>query len=323
MKSYFYRKTVFPLLIAYLLLLVSCHNKQSNVIKIGVLQGPTLVSFLHMMNNPPVIDGKKIEFVLKDDPQQIQALMLKDELDFAVLPTVMAANLYNKGLDYRVVACPVWGTLYMLSTNAKLSSIDQLTGRSVAVFGQGATPDVLLQRFVQRNRLANVRIDYTFTNNNDLAMALLNKRVELAVVSEPMVSLLMQKDSSVQLIAKVDCEAYLNNSDKDIFVQTAFIVRNKFAVEYPTTMKMICDSYSASCNSVNTDPDKTADLMLEKQIVPTKSTALASLPLCNIQYVAAFSINQEINKYLQIFQQTKPEAIGGQIPDRNFIYQPQ
>lgn len=318
-----YLKSSFVILTAMLAFMSSCSSKPSNVIKIGVLQGPTYVSFLHLMNNPPVIDGKEIEFVLKDDPQQIQALMLKDELDFAVLPTVMAANLYNKGMEYSMVACPVWGTLYIVTTDKQLSSLHDLSGRTVSVFGQGATPDVLLQRFVRRNRLENINIDYTFTNNNDLSMALLNKRVNLAVVSEPMVSMLMYKDKSVRIIAKLDCEAYLNYSDKDIFVQTAFMVRNKFAVEYPTTMKLICDSYLASCNSVNTDPEKTADLMLEKQIVPDKTTALASLPLCNIQYVAAFSISQEVHKYLQIFQQTKPEAIGGQIPDRNFIYQPQ
>ena len=52
-------------------------------------------------------------------------------------------------------------------------------------------------------------------------------------------------------------------------------------------------------------------------------TAIKSLERCNIRYVASFAIEKEINNYLQIFMDFNPETIGGKLPDRNFIYQPQ
>jgi len=311
------------IILLLLLGLNSCTKKSTDVIRIGILQGPTAISFVHLMANPPQIEGKRIKFIVKSDPQQIQALMLKNELEFAVLPTVMAANLYNKKLNYSMVACPVWGTLYIVSNNADTQNIGDLTGQNISVFGQGATPDVLLQQFLEKNNIDNVKIDYSFTNNNDLSMALLNDRVQIAVVSEPMVSMLQSKSTDIHVVNKLNLQEYFQNSDKDIFTQTAFVVRNEFSVEYPTTIHEICEAYSSSCNFVNEQPEKTAKLLVDYQIVTNEAIALASLPFCNIRYVASFAIEQEIKKYLEIFHEFNPATIGGKMPDRNFIYQPQ
>lgn len=309
---------LFPVLACF-----SCAKKPLEVIRIGVLQGPTVISFVHLMANPPQIEGKRIEFFVKSDPQQIQALMLKKELEFAVLPTVMAANLYNKGVDYSMVACPVWGTLYLVSNKANVKNIGDLAGNKISVFGQGATPDILLQQFIETNNIDGVTIDYTFSNNTDLSMALLNNRIQVAVVSEPMLSLLLHKNANMHVVSNLNLHEYLNNSDKDIFVQTAFVVRNEFALDYPTTMHEICEAYSTSCNYVTEYPQRTAQLLVNKQIIADINIALASLPLCNIRYVASFAIEQEVKKYLEIFYEFNPATVGGKLPDRNFIYQPQ
>ncbi len=321
MKNHQLLKSFYVLFL--LLGLSSCAKKPTEVIRIGILQGPTAISFVHLMANPPQVEGKRIEFVLKSEPQQIQALMLKKELEFAVLPTVMAANLYNKGIDYSMVACPVWGTLYIVSSKSDVKSIGDLAGNNISVFGQGATPDILLQRFLDKNNIDNVTIDYTFTNNNDISMAILNNRIQTAVVSEPMVSLLLSKNANVHVVSNLDLHEYLNNSDKDIFVQTAFVVRNEFSLDYPTTMHEICEAYSTSCNFVTEYPQRTTQLLVNKQIIADENIALASLPLCNIRYVASFAIEQEVKKYLEIFYDFNPATIGGKTPDRNFIYQPQ
>lgn len=321
MKTSFLK--IILLLSVLVILLLSCKNKTENSIRIGLLQGPSAVSFVHMMANPPKIEGKKIEFIIKDDPQQIQALMANNELEFAVLPTVAAANIYNKGLKYRMVACPIWGTLYLVSNCNTINKIADLKGKAIAVFGQGATPDILLQHYLKQNKIENVKPDYTFTNNNDLSMALLSKRIKTAVISEPQVSNIMNKDKSLHIISKLDFNEFIENSDKDIFVQTSFLAQNDFASDYPTTMHLICEAYSASCNNVSEQPEKTAELLVKQGILPDKNAALASLPLCNVRYVASFAIEAEINKYLAIFHSFNPKTIGDKLPDRNFIYQPQ
>ncbi len=316
----FFRSFNIILLLFLLLALGACHKKETNTIRIGVLQGPSAISFAKMMENPLVIGGKKVEIIIKNDPQQIQSLMLKNELEFAILPTVMAANLYNKNVPYQMMACPVWGTLYLLSRDKNIQSFQQIAGREVAVFGQGATPDILLRNKIENEGIENVAFDFNYNSNNDLAIALLNSKVDLAVVSEPMVSLILNKDKEISIVTPIDCEEYLLNMFKDIFVQTAFLVNTDFANTHPLIVTELNEQYIKSCNFINEQPLLAAELVVKLGLLPDKDIALKSLPLCNIRYVAAFAIERELSLYLNIFQKHNPETIGRKLPDKGFVF---
>lgn len=316
------RSKVISWILSALLLLSfgSCHKNDTNTIRIGVLQGPSAISFAKLMENPVVIGGKKVEIIIKNDPQQIQSLMLKNELEFAILPTVMAANLYNQQVPYHMVACPVWGTLYLLSTNPNIKSFDQIEGHEVAVFGQGATSEILLQNKLDNEGIRNVKLSFAYNSNNDLALALLNNKVQLAVVSEPMVSLLLTRDKRISIVTPIDCEEYLVNKYKDIFVQTAFLVHEHFALQHYLLAKELNNLYIESCNFVNNEPQAAAQLVVKLGLLPDLEIATKSLPLCNIRYVGAFAIERELNLYLSIFEKYKPAAIGHKVPDKNFVF---
>ncbi|MDD3322379.1 MAG: ABC transporter substrate-binding protein [Paludibacter sp.] len=304
----------------FIMTLYSCKNKREDTIKIGVLDGPSAVSFIQLIDKQTYVDSKRIEIIVKSDPLQIQALMMREEIDFSILPTIMAANLYNKGLKYKVAACPIWGTLYLL-TNEKGIDINHLSNHKISVFGQASTSDILLRRYLNQKYIKSCSIDYTHTTNHELAQALKMKTINLAVVSEPLVSILIAQDPSINIVAKINCEDYINSLNKDIFVQTSFLISNKFIANYPALAPKVCELYSKSCNFVNEQPEATAKLLVKHNFSPNIQIAKASLPLCNIQYVAAFAIQQELTKYLNIFYQFNPKSIGGKIPDKDFIFQ--
>lgn len=304
----------------FISILYSCTNKSNDTIRIGILDGPSAVSFIQMIEQSTFIEGKKVEIIIKSEPLQIQALMMRDELDFAILPTVMAANLYNKGLKFRMVACPIWGTLYLVTNNEKIN-INRLTGQKIAVFGQATTSDILLRRLLLKNNIERVNFDYTYTTNNEIAQALLYKKISIAVVSEPMVSNLLTQDSTIKIIGKLDCEEYINNLNKDVFVQTAFLVSNRFTKDNPDLVVQVCEAYSNSCNFTNDQPEIAAKLMVKHKLSKTIEAAKLSLPLCNIRYIGAFALEQEVIQYLNIFYQFNPQSVGGKLPDKDFIYQ--
>ena len=303
----------------YFTLISSCIHKSSDSIRIGILDGPSAISFIQMIDHPPVIAGKKVEIIIKSEPLQIQALMMQGELDFAILPTVMAANLYNKGLKYRMLACPIWGTLYLLKND---SSILDLTGKTISVFGQGGTSDILLRRIIKQKKIANVNIDYSYATNYEISEALLHKKIKLAVVSEPLVSNLLAKDSSVQIVMKIDCEEYMDNSGKDVFVQSSFLVSESFTIKNPSIVEQVCEAYSNSCNFTIEQPHRTAKLMVKHQFSHNTAIAERSISLCNIRYVSAFAIEKEMNRYLNIFYKYNPKSVGGKMPNNDFIFEP-
>lgn len=49
----------------------------------------------------------------------------------------MAAITYNKGMDYRLVAVPVWGTLYLVGQDTAVTEWENLKGKRVYVMARG------------------------------------------------------------------------------------------------------------------------------------------------------------------------------------------
>jgi len=300
-------------------LLSSCSNSTADEITIGIPDGPSVISMMRLIDQPPVIDGKKVKLIVQPEPLQIQALMVQNKLDFAFLPTVMAANLYNKGVDYRVLAIPVWGTLYVVTNDSSIHDTSDLHNMTVHIFGQGATADVLFRHYMQAKELKNLHIDYSYTTNQEVALALLHRTIRTAIVSEPLVSMLISKDTKIKIISELTVETGENHLQNNMFAQTALVVNSVFAQKNPEYVAKILSHVEASSMFTRIQPEKTAYLMLQHKYTDDIGTALRSIPLCNINFVRAYRIREEISRYLTIFYTFDPASIGGKIPDDQFI----
>ena len=87
------------LIVCITTLLFGCSNSPGDEIVIAIPDGPSVISMMRIIDQPPVIDGKQVKVMVQSEPLQIQAMMVQNKLDFAMLPTVMAANLYNKNVN--------------------------------------------------------------------------------------------------------------------------------------------------------------------------------------------------------------------------------
>ena len=119
------------------------------------------------------------------------------------------------------------------------------------------------------------------------------------------------------------CFDLIGNTDKDIFAQTSFVVSNRYIKEYNQTISLITSAYSNSCKFINEHPNEAAKLLVKHGYIHNFRAAQLSLPLCNIRYEGAFTIERELTRYLNIFYEFDPKSIGGKLPNRDFIYQPQ
>jgi NitT/TauT family transport system substrate-binding protein len=302
-----------------LMSLTGCDRTSDDVITIGIPDGPSVISLIRLIDNPPVIDGKQVKFVIHSEPLQIQALMVQEKLDFAMLPTVMAANLYNKNVDYRLLAVPVWGTLYVVTNDSSLHDTGDLHNRTVHIFGQGTTADVLFRHYMQNKQLNNLKIDYSYFTNQEVALGLLNRTIKTAVVSEPLVSMIVAKDPQVRIISELTVESGQQHLQRNIFAQTAFVVNADLAVEHPGLVEKVLSHVEASCMAVRIRPENTARLLYHHKHTDDIGIAMRSIPLCNINYVRANEIREELHQYLHIFYTFDPKSIGGKMPDEQFV----
>ena len=96
-----------------------------------------------------------IKFEVFTEPMQVRKMMLEGTADFAVLPSTMAAILYNNDIKYRLVAVPCWGTLYLIGndTDTVIKTWQDLKNERIYVMAKSMTPDLLFRYLLTQNGL--------------------------------------------------------------------------------------------------------------------------------------------------------------------------
>lgn len=293
-----------------LLVLCSCHNgkKENDVIRVSVLRGPSVIAFAQMLEDSPVIDGKRLTVEVVDSPEIMQALLIKGQADVAALPMINAANLYNKGLKYSLLGCPVWGNLYIVGKEEKGKHSPEPP--TLHIFGAGTTPDILTRYHLKQQDLS-YSLNYSFTTPLEITHGLLSGQIQTAVLAEPFLSVALQKDSTLHILSG------LNNPDSGSpgFAQTAIVYTPSLS-----NKKDVLDSLlTTSCRFAAEQPEKAIQILESRNIFAPGSLTPASIERCRIEYRPAVDAQKSILDFLKLIGQYEPKAIGGKVPDNTFI----
>jgi len=287
---------------------------------IATLKGPSSMGMIRLIDSLSRADHPGMRIELLNEPMQVRKMMLDGSADYAILPTTMAAILYNKGLDYRLIAIPVWGTLYLFGSDTAITRWDDLRNKRVYAMARGMTPDVLFRHLLQKNGITpdtDVTLDYSFPTHIDLANAVAAGQAELAVISEPLVSLVMHRNSNVRPI--LDLNREWDRLQGIPMAQTAFLGSAE-ALEDSGQVERLIAAYERSTRWVNQYPDSAAALIVKHNILPDAEVARKSIPGSNLNFVRAGRIRSEVAEYLEVFYHMNPDIIGGKMPDEDFIY---
>lgn len=289
--------------------------------KIATLKGPSSMGMIKLIDSINNAGNTNIQIDIMNDPIQVRKMMLDGTADFAILPTTMAAILYNKGLDYRLIAIPGWGTLYLVGEDTTINSWNDIRNKRVNVMAKGMTPDVVFRYLLQKNGInpdKDITLDYSFPTHIDLANAIAARQAKLGVIPEPLVSLVMHKNKKLHPIFDLNLE--WNKQQSTSIAMTAFLGSNSILKDSPQLAEQLISSYKNSVQWVNQNPDSAATLIVKYGILPDYQVALQSIPRSNLNFVRANKIQTQIDEYLKVFYDMNPDIIGGKIPDENFFY---
>lgn len=319
-----YSRFLLGFIIAFLLL--GCNSKTRDNIKestytIATLKGPSSMGMIRVIDSLNRDTNNSVRVNILNEPIQVRKMMLDGSADFAILPMNMAAILYNKGLDYRLVAVPVWGTLYLFGKDTSITEWDHLRGKRVYVMARGMTPDVLFRYLLQKNNIDpdnEIILDYSFPTHIDLANAVAANQADLGVISEPLVSLVMQRNQKVHPIFDLNQE--WNKVQGVPIAQTAFLVKSSLVQNNESMIEKLITAYEASTKWANRNPDSAAVLIVKHNILPDIRVACSAISRSNLKFIRAKDIQLQIEGYLEVFYQMNPDIIGGKIPDENFYY---
>ena len=296
-------------------------KEENRKITIASLNGPSSMALIKLIDSLDCEKNNNISVEILAEPVQVRKMMLDGTADFALLASNLGAIIYNKGLDYRLMAIPVWGTLYLFGQDSTIKSWEDLRGKKVYAMARGMIPDVLFRYLLIKNGIEpdnDITLDYSFPSHIDLANAVAAGQAELAVISEPLVSLVMKRNIKVSAIMDLNNEWNLLQGTP--IAQTALLGSGSFIDNNPVLAGMILSACERSVAWVNSNPDSAAVLIVKHNILPEIDVAKASIPRSNMNFMRADSIQSEINDFFRVFFEMDPDIIGGKIPDEKFYY---
>lgn len=318
-------KKLFYLISSILListLLSSCDNsskKSENTYILASLKGPSSIGLLPLIDSINNVENPSLEITISPEPLQVRKMMLEGTADFAILPSTTAALLYNKGLDYQLIAIPIWGTLSLCGTDESINDWSDLKNKKVYLMAKGMTPDVLFRYLLKENDLQpyeDVELDYRFPTHIDLANAVIAGRADMAVLSEPYLSLALLKNNNLKRIFDLGDKWY---ELKEIpIAETALLCKKELLENNPEFVEKLLKIYSKSTDWVNDNLEESASLAVKYGIVPDSVAALNSIPHSNLKLRLTKDVKDLVKQYLNVFYEMDSVIIGGKMPDEEF-----
>lgn len=276
-------------------------EKRTDEWTVVALRGPSALAFARWMEEKPEVDGKKIAVRIADSPEQVTAALVKEEADISVLPMISAANLYNKGLHYRLAGCPIWGNLYLVGKE---------DARRIHVFGRGTTPDVLARYHLERNARP-YELDYTLSTAPEVVRGILAGRVEAAVLPEPFVSMVMKRDTAFRILADLNSPTATSPG----FAETAILVHHSLAGRMDVFDRLI----EETCRFAAEHPDSVIRIMERTEVFPPGMLTAEAIGRSRIRYLPIGEASSEVHSFLEIIYRYEPQAIGGKMPAESFF----
>lgn len=283
---------------------------------VAALSGPTGVGLAYLMQ-------EKSDFYnvsLYTAPDQITAKFINGEIDIAAVPVNLASVLYNKTQgEAAVIAVNTLGVLYLLENGETVSSMQDLSGKTVWSTGQGSTPQYILEHLLAVNGLTDsVKVEY-LADNTELIAKLVSGEAELAVLPEPHVSVARAQSETLRVALSLT-DAWGEQHDTDL-VQGVYLVRRAYLEENAAFVDAFLTDAAASAEQVLTAEDA-ASVVVAAGILPNEGIAKRAIPNCNIVLKTDAEMKALVQDMLTVLFEANPASVGGALPDDGFYYVP-
>jgi NitT/TauT family transport system substrate-binding protein len=273
--------------------------------------------------------AKKVEFRLWQNPDELRAILLKKEAHFVAIPTNVAANLYNKKVDLRLINVPVWGILEIVTRDKNIKTIQDLKGKEIIIPFRADMPDIMLQAIIKKAGLdskKDFKLSYAPTPPDAMQMLIL-RRADHVLLAEPATSMAMRKTGSfpLKLIAPEIFRGVDLQSEWGRVYDTASKVPQAGLAVVGDLDKHIIErfqqEYTKSLDWYKAYP-KEAGILVANNIEFFNADAISdSIPNVQLQSTSAQVAQKDLEAFFKVLLDLEPKLIGGKLPDSGFYFQ--
>ncbi len=305
-------------------------GREAVTVRIGSLKGPTSLGLLNLMekaSNGETTDT--YEFQMATGADELLPLMVKGELDIALVPANVAAVLYQKtdgGVE--VININTLGVLYMVTGTSQVNSVADLKGKTIYLTGKGTTPEASLRYIMDANGLAEEDVTLEFKSEAaEVAAVLAEDSDAVGLLPQPFVTAACLQNDSLKVVLDINEEwTKLQEASSDNqgggMVTGVTVVRKAFLEEHPEAVEEFLKEHKDSTAAINEDPEAGAALAVEAGIVAKEPVALKAIPQCNITCMTGQEMKDALAGYLEVLNGFDAQLVGGSLPEDDFYYLP-
>lgn len=288
----------------------------------GPPAAPSIILAQAVTEGLPKAVASRASFRAWKAPDEMRAGISSNTMAAVVVPTYVAANLYNRGLGLRLVNVLTNGLLSVVAPVGTVSDIASLKGKRLGVPFRNDMPDYICQQLLAAAGLksGDLTIDYSGTPPEAVQM-LLAGRVDAALLSEPATTAVIVRAglAGKPLERAIDCQkAWASVAGRTVIPQAGLAVSNKLIERIGASgIAALNSALESALQTVAKDPATAARSSASALDLPAPLVE-RSIPFSNLVVRRASEARADLTSLFEILAKSDPRIIGGKQPDDGF-----
>lgn len=289
---------------------------------LGLITGaPSLAAANLAGENANAETANDYQIMVTSAPDEIVSKLVNGELDAATVPTNLAATLYNRTQGaVQLSAILSLGFIQVVSSDEAIQTIDDLRGVSMAASGKASVPEYTLNSVLESHGLVpgqDLTIDY-YPGHDEVTTLFATGQATTAALPAMGLVNVMKERSDIHVVFDLTDEWNRLHPDA-LYSQSALVMTTKFIDDSPDAAQALMDDFRASAEKLHSDPDATAAMAGEYEIMPAPM-AKASIPGTHQVFITGEEAANGLTPFLQMLFDANPESVGGAVPSEDFYY---
>ncbi len=273
--------------------------------------------------------AKEVEFRLWKNPDELRAILLKKEAHFVAIPTNVAAILYNKGEDIKLINIPIWGILEIITRNENIKTLKDLQHQEIVVPFRADMPDIVLQAIMKKKGF-DVKKDFDIKYvpaPPDAMQMLILRRASNVLLAEPATSMAMRKTGSfpLKLIApelyrSIDLQKEWGEAfkTKNSIPQAGLAVVGNIDAHIVQRFEQ---EYIQALIWYKTHQEDAGELVAQHIDFLSPQAVADSINHVQLNAISAQKSKADLEAFFTVLYETEPKLIGNKMPDEGLYYQ--
>jgi len=257
-----------------------------------------------------------VTFATWPDAKAMHADLKSGGVGLSIVPTHLAATLYNGGTPLRMLCVNMWGILHVLSHAPMAPNWQALRGKTIAIPLKGNMPDTIFSTLASRVPL-DLAADSTIVFQDSYLAAkdaVLSGACDVAVLPEPVASAAAAEGAHRMLDLQLEWAALTGRPPR--FPQAGTVVpQNLTDTETQVLLTVMEDALAW----IAANPDAAG--ALGSPLLGLEAAVIAhSLHATNWISLTGAEARDDLEFFYEVLIAASPALVGGGLPDSGFYY---